>query len=274
MTMHEETPHIASPGTAAKSIKAEFLPQGGIVPVLSAITWIRGGWQLFKRSPGKLFAMLLFVIFVTIVLSRIPVFSLPKLVFPLFLGGIMAACNKLAEGKKIAFSELFTGFSVNPDQLFVLGLFYMLGGMCVDYLLTFVITDIVVSQTLPFGGKIHLKGIEFLLYLPVVMACFFAPALIVLNNVKAFKAIKTGFLALLRNFPAFLLYVLLLFILIAIALMPFASLTSMLISVETGKGSIMIVAALIFIVFPITLAVASLIFCSVFMAYRAMFYPS
>ena len=239
---------------------------------MSAVTWIRDGWQLFKHAPGKLFVMLLFIIFVTIVFSKVPLFSIPKLFFPLFVGGIMTACNQLFEGKKIAFGDLLTGLYANPEQLFVIGLFYMLASMCLDYLLHFMIADIVISHALPLGGKVHLRVIEFLLYLPVVMACFFAPALIVHNNVKAFKALKTSFFALLRNLIPFLLYALILLVLVVISLVPFASLSSMLVSVESAQGSLMIVGALIFIVFPISLAVVSLIFCSVFMAYRAIFY--
>jgi uncharacterized membrane protein len=58
------------------------------------------------------------------------------------------------------------------------------------------------------------------LFVPLVMAFWFAPALVVLHDVPAFPAMRMSFLACLKNFLPFLLYGIVLTVLAVIATLP------------------------------------------------------
>jgi uncharacterized membrane protein len=80
------------------------------------------------------------------------------------------------------------------------------------------------------GLHIGAMGVSFMLAIlvvlalavPLYMALWFAPSLIVFNNLKPVDAMKTSFFACLKNFMPFLLYGVIMLVLCFIAAIPFA----------------------------------------------------
>ena len=82
------------------------------------------------------------------------------------------------------------------------------------------------ASTLPNFGALGLSFmlavlVGLALALPVYMALWFAPSLIVFNNLKPVDAMKASFLACLKNIVPFLIYGVILLVLCFVAAIPF-----------------------------------------------------
>ena len=62
--------------------------------------------------------------------------------------------------------------------------------------------------------------VAIMLMAPVLMAVWFAPALVVFHDMKALEAMKLSFFASLRNAPAFVVFALLYVVLVVLASIP------------------------------------------------------
>lgn len=74
------------------------------------------------------------------------------------------------------------------------------------------------------------------LLVPLAMAVWFAPALVVFHNVAPLEAMKASFFACLKNFVPFLVYGVILLVLCVIAMIPFG--LGMLVMVPVMMGSV------------------------------------
>jgi hypothetical protein len=131
---------------------------------------------------------------------------------------MVVGCDALRRGQPLEFAHLFAGFSRNSGQLLLLGALYLVGAL-VALMIAFVPTIGLVGGMAAMGvgdpdALLGSLGLPLLigvllwiaLLLPVVMAIWFAPALIILNDLPAVEAIKASFRACLRNIVPFLVY--------------------------------------------------------------------
>jgi uncharacterized membrane protein len=211
----------------------ELIDNGRSVPVGNAVAWIGRGWELFKLAPGVWIGMLLALFVLMIALSFIPVVSLlTNFVGPIFMGGIMLGCKALDEGEPLEFAHLLAGFTKNTGNLVLVGVFYMLG-------IVLIVALAVVVGGLA-GGAAAISGMEgeavggqammmplliggligLLLGVPLAMAFWFAPALVVIHDVPAFSAMKMSFFACVKNILPFLVYGLVFLVLAVLAVIP------------------------------------------------------
>jgi uncharacterized membrane protein len=86
------------------------------------------------------------------------------------------------------------------------------------------------------GGMLVALLVALALLVPLLMAYWFAPALVVLRNMTAMDAMKLSFVGCLRNIWPFLVYGVIAFILMMIAMIPFG--LGMLILVPVLNASI------------------------------------
>jgi uncharacterized membrane protein len=63
--------------------------------------------------------------------------------------------------------------------------------------------------------------ISFGLVVPLMAAYWFAPALVIMHDVKPMAAMRESFLACFRNFMPFLVYGIIMFVLAIVAALPF-----------------------------------------------------
>jgi Predicted integral membrane protein (DUF2189) len=199
--------------------------------------WFRDGYRLFMQSPLNWVVMCVLLMLGIIVLSMIPVASLlVQVVMPGFSAGLMLAAHALQRGDPINIGYLWEGFRRNKNELLSLGvisfiantIIMMIAAIMISLFLgvSFITTiSNLEAGTLPteemLGGLLLLLLILATLTMPLVMALWFAPSLVILNNLKAWDAFKTSFNACNRNLTPFLVYGLVGMVLIIIAAIPF-----------------------------------------------------
>jgi uncharacterized membrane protein len=195
------------------------------------IAWWKESWGLFRESPGLWIGMGLALAIISIVIGVIPVIGnlAGSLIFPVFTAGLMLGCHSLESGEDLSFGHLFAGFQNNFGRLMMIGLLYLLG----------IIVIVVIFFVFGLGGGFFavmtggdagmsaaapvllLCGlVALLLGIPLVMALWFSPALVVLHDMTAFEAMKLSIRGCLRNILPTLIYSLVLIALAVLATVP------------------------------------------------------
>jgi uncharacterized membrane protein len=210
----------------------DFIPEGRRVPAGNAIGWLAGGWELFKQAPGIWIGMIIIwsVIFtVLLMLSAIPAVTLLAypvcyMLAPVLMGGFMLGCRALDDGDELTVGYLFAGFSNHFGNLLLVGLLYLVGAIAIGFLMMVLIggsfmTAFAGGQVSPWAVLLPVL-LGAALSIPLAMAVWYAPALVVLNEVAPFEAMKASFFTSIRNFVPFLLYGLVVFVLAIVATLP------------------------------------------------------
>jgi uncharacterized membrane protein len=179
--------------------------------------WIAEGFALFRRQPGLwiLTAVLLGVVFVAF--SMIPLLgSLANaLLFPIFGAGLILGCKALDQGGMLELSHLFAGFKHRTGDLVLVGVFNLVGWVVIALALVAVVGGGVFMALLRGGtpgASISILSMLIAMLLvaglsvPLYMATWFAPALIVLHELAPAAALKASFYACLKNWLPFLVY--------------------------------------------------------------------
>lgn len=199
-------------------------------PIGAGWTWISQGFGLFKLSPGGWILMLIVGLIVMIGLNFIPVIGqlFGMLTTYVWLGGIMLGCRDQELGKPMTVEHLFAGFSNNVGKLILLSVMMTAASMAIMFValgslyFSILTGDAAGSQEMMNDpiGILSSMLFAFLFMIPLIMAVWFAPALIVLNNVSIGQAIKLSFIGCLKNILPFLLYFILSLILYIVATLP------------------------------------------------------
>ena len=191
--------------------------------------WISEGWGLFREAMGLWIGITVTFITMLIALGLVPILGQIATYFlsPLFVAGMMLGCRSLENGEGLRFDHLFSGFQKNLGQLLLVGLLYFVG-MIIIMLAVFVVFGGALMGM--FTGQISSDfsmstfGLAMLivmaLSIPLMMAIWFAPILVALNDVSAVAAMKLSFFGCLRNILPFVVYGIVLFILAIIATIP------------------------------------------------------
>ncbi|OGA20709.1 MAG: hypothetical protein A3I01_09615, partial [Betaproteobacteria bacterium RIFCSPLOWO2_02_FULL_65_24] len=186
--MTETFPH-ATPNSQSGSFHAE----GRAVDAGRGWDWIVEAFALFRKRPGIwiLAALMLGVLFIAI--SMIPLLgSLANaLLFPIFGAGLMLGCRDLDRGGALEIAHLFAGFKHKTGDLVMVGAFNLFGWVVIAFAV-FMVVGGGVFMGLMRGGmpgagiSIASMLIAMLLVaglsVPLYMAIWFAPALIVLQD--------------------------------------------------------------------------------------------
>lgn len=220
--MSEPNPYAAPRAPVADEAAvppANFLPGGRGVPAARGWQWIVAGWDYFKRSAGMWIAIVVSLAVIFIVLAMVPILgSLAALVLtPVFTAGLMIGCRAQEEGRDLEIGHVFAGFRERFGALASVGLIYLA--------LSIVIALVVGLATgagmwqLMGGGEpdpvaMGAAGLTVLLaflvmlalMLPVMMAVWFAAPLVVFHGQGPGEAMKTSFVACLKNIVPFLVY--------------------------------------------------------------------
>jgi len=214
----------------------QYVPGGNRVPAGHGWDWIAEGWELFKSAPGMWIAIIVMFAVLYFVMAMIPlVGSLASFVLgPVFGAGIVIGCRAIEEGRELEFKHLFEGFSTRFGTLVAVGALYLAAWVGI---LLFAMLVTGVSVFALFAGGAGLEGaamaaalttlalvvlIVLALLMPVLMAVWFAPALVVFHELGAVEAMKESFVGCLRNILPFLVYGIVLTLASIIATIPLA----------------------------------------------------
>jgi uncharacterized membrane protein len=212
---------------AATGTGGSSLPPGGrTVDAGQGVAWWRDAWRLFTASPWVFVAIVILFVVLSAALSVVPVLgSIASTVLqPVLAGGMFAGCRALDRGGELTIGHLFAGFSDRFGPLAVVGLLALAGLTVILFVFGALLLGLVglagvsalltgdplqlgvaALATLGLGALLALL-VAALLGIPLVMALWFAPALVALRQDEPVAAMKTSFGACLANVVPFLVY--------------------------------------------------------------------
>ena len=208
----------------------DYIQGGRRLEANRGVAWIREGWGYFRRQPALWAILALIFGAFLIALQYVPVVGplATLLLMPVLAGGLISGCLSIDRGGELELAHLFAGFRRNTGQLVLIGL--------IGFALTFaVLTPAVMlmgpsafmavmgSGTASAVGIAGMLGllIATALFVPVNMALWFAPALVMVQAQSAPRAIAESFRGCLKNIVPFLVYGVILLVLAMIASIPF-----------------------------------------------------
>jgi len=181
--------------------------------------WITEGYRLFRMQTGVWIGAFIIFFVINIVLSIIPFVNiLANLLMPVFTAGFMVGAYKLFNGEDFELGDLFAGFKQRTGALIAVGALYFVGIIVVTIAFMGVLfgtmgmgamNDIAAGGAAAAGSPMLVLAllVGFGLVMMVVMAYWFAPALVVLNeDIGAIQAMRMSFKACSRNLLPFTLY--------------------------------------------------------------------
>ncbi len=203
------------------------------VPLSNGFAWIKRGFDLFIKDPGNwiIICVVGFAILLMLSLFSKAIMHLSMLTTAIWFGGIMIGCKSLEEGKGIAISHLFMGFTFRPVPLFLISLVVYLLSVAAGVLSIVIVVEVyevtldLYNIALMLDPQYTLPMLmAFLIYtaltLPVIALAWFAPALVAINDVPLLTALGMSIKACFLNFFPFVVYGLVLTVLFIVALLP------------------------------------------------------
>lgn len=246
--------------------------------------WFREGIALFLKQPWAWLALVGVSFLLTVLLSTLPVLGLIAvfLLLPGVTAGFMLAAKAVTNNQPLAFPHLTAGFRQAARPLVAMG-----GANFLVTLMGMLIISLGWSEEL--GRLLELmRGttpdeaamrqalreltlpslLSLALMLPLAMANWFAPALIVFRNLAAGEAMRLSLRASLRNFWPFLVYGVLLFLLDAAVSLLLRGVTGVLGQVA---GEAVTEVAGLLLVFPIVCSFFALMLAAMYVSYGDVF---
>lgn len=220
----EDTPQLPVPAAPFTGASREVDPG-------ACFDWLRRGWMMFMANPGAWIGATVLLLVIIFAVSIVPVFGqiAVNLLLPVFAGGLILMCERQHAGEQAEIADLFAGFRHNAGSLVMVGLFYVIGIFGIAFIATLLIsggliggaiTGRVAGVGIAFGGAMLAGVVVFLLSIPVIMATWFAPALVFLHDMQPLPAMKASFRAGTRNWLATIVFGLVLVIGLFFALLP------------------------------------------------------
>ena len=198
--------------------------------------WVVQGFALFRKNPLIWLVLLSIYLIIVLALSAIPLVGplVSMLLAPVFSAGFLIGAKALDEGEELELPHLFAGFRTNTAQLVTVGGVYLVGNIVVAGTVMILGGGSLLSMALTappqpdpamlagaMGGVMLALLAGLALLVPLLMAYWFAPALVVFHNMHAMDAMKLSFTACLRNMTPFLVYGAVTFVLALLAMIPF-----------------------------------------------------
>lgn len=176
------------------------------------VNWITKAFAIFKDQFLLWLAIGVAYLIIFAIASSVPLINF---IFPLisfvFVGGIIKGCADQATGKELKFDHLFSAFNTHLMPLIILFVLYLVATIIIMIPILIVFGSMFASlaqgssNVAVIGMAIGML-LAFLLLFPVLMAIWFAPALIVLHDIEPVRAMKMSFKGCLKNILPFLVF--------------------------------------------------------------------
>ena len=166
-------------------------------------------------------------------ISIVPFFGqiAAHLLVPLFGAGMIQICRHLAQGEEPSIADLFAGFRHRAGDLVMVGVIFAGGIFGIAFfafllvsggVLGGVVTGKVAGFGIAFGGIMLAGLLVLVLSVPVIMATWFAPALVYFHDMKPLDAMKASFAAGAKNWLAMCIFSIFLVVALFFAMLPVA----------------------------------------------------
>lgn len=197
----------------------------------AAFDWLRQGWALFVANPAVWVAIGVVFMVIMLGLSIVPLIGrlAAGLLLPIFVAGLLFACRRGDSGETPELGDLFAGFAHNSSALVRLGVLCMLGVLAIGTVVLVLAGGslagaLVIGRPTAFGfsfGGLMLAALLWLaLSVPLLMAIWFAPALVAFKDMAPLAALKASFAASLKNTLVFVVFGLITLVLVFFAALP------------------------------------------------------
>jgi hypothetical protein len=180
--------------------------------------WVAAGFRLYRKNPLLLSAAFGVLFGVVMALGLIPVVggSLSELASPLMVAGFMAAYRALDDGKELELPNFMAGVQGPAIPLMAVGAVQLLGTLLISQIMLGMGFDPQAVMTAAQTQKdpAELQAIlnqampaiftGLLLFTPLIMATWFAPALILFGGARPATALGVSLRAVAKNWAAML----------------------------------------------------------------------
>jgi hypothetical protein len=249
------------------------------VPAACGWKWVLTGVALFRRNPAMWALQVFSYIVLMQLLGMIPVLGwiAATVLIPTFSASFMIVSRELDQGRTSRFGLLFSGFRTNLPALLRQGSFYLASALAIlglsaladggNLLQLMVFGERPPAAAYEDGSLAAAAALAGTLYVPVLAAFWFAPALTAWRNLPALQALFYSLVAAFRNWRAFFAYGIAL-LLLGLACSFGLFLLALLLRGLLGNKS---QDALMLVVLPVMLTYVPTLFASFYASFRDIF---
>lgn len=206
-------------------------PAPGDVAPAHALQWLTDGWKLFLKAPVT-WAIQAFIFFIIIAaLGVLPIlgWAAAPIALPVLVAGMLSGAQVIDRGGVLRIDHLFDGIRRHAGNLLLLGSFHLLGALMAALIaaaiggsavLTGMVVGNVPGASVAAGGVMLGVLVFTVLWVLLLMALWFAPALVMLHEVAPLDAMKLSARACFHNLLAFIVLAALLYVLAWVAMIP------------------------------------------------------
>lgn len=181
--------------------------------------WVTEGFRLYRKNPLLLSAAFGLLFGVVMALGLIPLVgdSLSELASPLMVAGFMAAYRALDEGRELELPHFLAGAQGPAIPLMTVGAVQLLGTLLIGQVMLGMGFDPQAVMDAAKSGKASPAEMQAMLnqsmpallaglalFTPLIMATWFAPALILFGGARPATALGVSLKAVARNWTAML----------------------------------------------------------------------
>lgn len=194
-------------------VPAAFSGESREIDVGAPFEWLKQGWAIFMGNPGIWIGCSVLVMVILLACSIVPLFGqmAANLLLPLFGAGLLQVCRHEADGQEPAIADLFAGFHRQTGPLVMVGVLYAAGIFGIAFLAFLLVTGGIIGGVvtgrvaglgISLGGVMLATLLVMILSVPVIMATWFAPALVYFHDMKPVDAMKASLAAGMKNWLA------------------------------------------------------------------------
>lgn len=193
--------------------------------------WLQQGWTMFLVNPGVWIGSTVLLLIMLMLTNMVPFFGqvAAHLLVPLFGAGMVQICRHMGGDEPAKIGDLFAGFSHNAGPLVMVGVFFAAGVFGLAFLAFMLVSGgvfggVITGKVAGFGialGGVMLAGLlVMVLSVPVIMATWFAPALVFFHDMKPAAAMRASFDAGAKNWLAMMVFGTFLVVALFFAMLP------------------------------------------------------
>lgn len=238
-----------------------------VVPARHGWLWVRAALGLFAKKPLLWLLLTMAYLAAISIAVAIPILGivLGVAAVPAFTASFISVARDIDAGRAATPTALLSGFRERPREMAILGAIYFAGCLAVFGITTLIdggaLIDALRRRQPSEGAQTGILLVG-LFYLPVMLAFWFAPALVAWERMPAPKALFFSFFAALRNWKAIIVY--------GVMLAALTQLVAMVVVLGLrmfGGGA----QALGLVMFPLLFTTLAVIFASGYTSYRDVF---
>lgn len=210
---------------------APFTGDSQEVDAGACFDWLAQGWAMFLLHPGIWLGSSVLLLVILMAISIVPLFGqiAAHLLVPLFGAGMLQICRTIANDGEPQIGELFAGFRQRAGQLVMVGVFFAIGMFGVAMLAVLLISGGLIGGAVTgrvggfgvaFGSVMLAALLVLILTVPVIMATWFAPALVYFHGMQPLAAMKASFSAGVRNWLPMVIFGIFLVVAAFFAMLP------------------------------------------------------